>query len=108
MNSIQDSSLRDQDKGSTSALSDCHRSVTSLIVSSDNDEDEEDLDLLARPSPPTPPSNRHLSNVTRVKRSESDGIVVAERPKGDKVPVRRCESTNDATKIVEEMGSAGS
>lgn len=98
--------MRDPDKGSTSALSDCRRSATSLIVSSDND-DEDDIGQLVSPAPPTPPSNRHLSNVTRVKRSESDGIVVAERPKGDKVPVRRCESTNDATKIVEEMGSAG-
>lgn len=51
-----------------------------------------------------PPSNRHLSNVTRVKRSESDGIVVAERPKSDKPPVRRCESTDDATRLVDEMG----
>ncbi len=31
---------------------------------------------------------------TRVKRSESDGIVVVERPKPDK-PVRRCESSDD-------------
>ena len=52
------------------------------------------------------PSNLHLSNVTRVKRSESDGIVVAERPKADKPPVRRCESTDDASKLVDEMGGA--
>ena len=36
---------------------------------------------------------------TKVKRSESDGIVMsAERPKHEKPPVRRCESTDDATK----------
>jgi hypothetical protein len=53
-----------------------------------------------------PPSNRHLSNVTRVKRSESDGIVVAERPKSDKPPVRRCESTDDATRLVDDMSAS--
>lgn len=55
---------------------------------------------------PSPPSNRLLSNVTRVKRSESDGIVVAERPKADKPPVRRCESTDDASRLVEDMGGS--
>ena len=35
---------------------------------------------------------------SKVKRSESDGIVMTERPKQDKHPVRRCESTDDATK----------
>jgi predicted Ser/Thr protein kinase len=34
---------------------------------------------------------------SRVKRSESDGIVVADRPKPEKVSVRRCESIDDAT-----------
>merc|ERR1712218_750282 len=38
-----------------------------------------------------------LTAVSKInKRSESDGIVVAERPKPDKQPVRRCESTDDA------------
>ena len=38
-----------------------------------------------------------LSAVSKInKRSESDGIVVAERPRPDKQPVRRCESTDDA------------
>ena len=38
------------------------------------------------------------SSNSRVKRSESDGIVVAERPKAEKPPVRRCESIDDATR----------
>ena len=38
-----------------------------------------------------------LSAVSKInKRSESDGIVVAERPRPDKQPVRRCESSDDA------------
>ena len=36
---------------------------------------------------------------SKVKRSESDVIVMtADRPKHEKPPVRRCESTDDATK----------
>ena len=42
-------------------------------------------------------SGSALSAVSKInKRSESDGIVVAERPRPDKQPVRRCESTDDA------------
>lgn len=52
------------------------------------------------------------SRSTKVKRSESDGIVMqAERPKQEKLPVRRCESTDDATKdrlmpTIDEIPSA--
>ena len=47
------------------------------------------------------PQNRVISNLqqSRVnKRSESDGIVLSERPKPDR-PVRRCESIDDATDV---------
>ena len=37
------------------------------------------------------------------KRSESDGIVVAERPRPDKPPVRRCESTGDAASSMKQQ-----
>lgn len=35
---------------------------------------------------------------SKVKRSESDGIVVAERPRPEKPPLRKCESIDDATR----------
>ena len=53
-------------------------------------------------------TNRLLTGLaTRVnKRSESDGIVVAERPKPDK-PVRRCESIDDATEHLNHAAAGG-
>ena len=41
---------------------------------------------------------RRENTSSKVKRSESDGIVMTERPMKEKPPVRRCESTDDATK----------
>ncbi len=44
-------------------------------------------------------ASRTASMASKVKRSESDGIVMADqRPKHEKPPVRRCESIDDATK----------
>ena len=71
-------SARDDDEGGSPNVSDL-----------DGDEDEErdvyDAELAAIPAAQQQKIN---------KRSESDGIVVVERPKPDK-PVRRCESSDD-------------
>lgn len=62
--------------------------VSSPNMSDLSDNESTDNDLLSK-----------NSRSTKVKRSESDGIVMqAERPKQEKLPVRRCESTDDATK----------
>ena len=104
MFSYQELAVLKEDK--EAAISENQRSAeASPIVSSDNEEEEMTEPPINKTFEVEVASNRHLSNVTRVKRSESDGIVVAERPKADKQPVRRCESTDDATRLVEEMGS---
>lgn len=66
----------------------------------DQDREDERRDRLKRMDQslivPSQASDRALSNLGKVnKRSESDGIVLAERPKPDKT-VRRCESIDDA------------
>jgi len=62
-----------------------------------DDEEAERRDVL----PDDHPTNRLLTNVQAKvnKRSESDGIVVTERPRPDK-PVRRCESTDNAADAI--------
>eukprot|EP00094_Tigriopus_californicus_P001438 TCALIF_01393-PA protein Name:"Similar to MYLK Myosin light chain kinase, smooth muscle (Bos taurus)" AED:0.01 eAED:0.01 QI:0/0/0/0.33/1/1/3/0/1130 len=66
----------------------------------DQDREDERRDRLERMDQsfivPSQASERALSSLGKVnKRSESDGIVLAERPKPDKT-VRRCESIDDA------------
>eukprot|EP00095_Tigriopus_kingsejongensis_P007289 snap_masked-scaffold313_size211302-processed-gene-0.8 protein:Tk07289 transcript:snap_masked-scaffold313_size211302-processed-gene-0.8-mRNA-1 annotation:"nuclear anchorage protein 1-like" len=72
-------------------------------VSGDEHEASEDerrdrverMDRFLAPTQDEEAHHRMLTNLSKVKRSESDGIVVAERPRPDR-QVRRCESTDDA------------
>ena len=72
------------------------------IVSSASDSEETDsfptmLESNSGPGYQASSPGSTLSAVSKInKRSESDGIVVAERPRPDKQPVRRCESSDDA------------
>lgn len=51
---------------------------------------------------------KRQSTASKVKRSESDGIVLTERPKHEKPPVRRCESTDDKDRLMPTIEEASS
>ena len=96
----QSSSQSGSETGHVSGRNDT-RAITP-IVSSASDSEEHDsfptmLDSMGGSSFQASSPGATLTAVSKInKRSESDGIVVAERPRPDKQPVRRCESTDDA------------
>ena len=100
---LSSTSLNADDTGeklSPTRLNEDSRSSSPEVNVSDDEETEENQqkNLIHPAVVPSAPQNRLITNlITRVsKRSGSDGIVVAERPRPDK-PVRRCESVDDAT-----------
>ena len=79
------------------------RAITPIVSSASDSEETDSFPTMLESIPgginsfPSFASGSALTAVSKInKRSESDGIVVAERPKPDKQPVRRCESTDDA------------
>ena len=77
------------------------RAITPIVSSASDSEETDSFPTMMESKPgsgyqATSPGST-LSAVSKInKRSESDGIVVAERPRPDKQPVRRCESSDDA------------